>query len=72
MTKHMPEAPAANRQQEGPWEPSTRSLATRRMRSAPTIPNASEQGDTANIKRNTANKGFLPRVDAITKEYSYV
>jgi hypothetical protein len=40
MTKHMPEAPPANRSPKGPGDPNT-----------------SEQGDTANIRQNTTNKG---------------
>jgi hypothetical protein len=56
MTKHMPEAPEANRSKKGTGE--------RHAGPAETLPakhpgdaHLTEQGDTANIMQNTTNKG---------------
>jgi hypothetical protein len=58
MTKHMPPVPDANRSQKGPGDdhqtPSDTTPAKR-----PADVHASEQGDTANIRQNTTNKGFF-------------
>jgi|GEM_PF-1273294 hypothetical protein len=58
MTKHMPEAPVANRSNKGPGDHhEIASNTTHEKR--PDDLNTSEQGDTANIKQNTTNKGFF-------------
>ena len=58
MSKHLPEAPEGNRSPKGPGDrheaPSDTTHAKR-----PGEVNAAEQGDTANIKQNTTNKGFF-------------
>lgn len=56
MTKHLPAAPAANRSKKGPGDNyEVASDATPAKR--PGDLNTSEQGDTANIRQNTTNKG---------------
>jgi hypothetical protein len=58
MTKHMPAVPPANRSDKGPGDtPETSRDATHEKNAEP--PNTSEQGDTANIKQNTTNKGYF-------------
>ena len=58
MTKHMPEAPVANRSKKGPGDHhEVGSDTTHENR--PDDLNTSEQGDTANIRQNTTNKGFF-------------
>lgn len=58
MTRRMPDAPEANRSDKGPGErhgaPSDTTPAKH-----PGDVHAAEQGDTANIKQNTTNKGFF-------------
>ena len=53
---HMPPVPPANRSQKGPGDhseiPSSEDLKK-------TDINATEQGQTANIRQNTTNKGFF-------------
>ena len=58
MSKHLPEAPPANRSDKGPGdhhEAPTDNTSAKRHGDV----NASEQGDTANIKQNTTNKGYF-------------
>jgi hypothetical protein len=58
MSKRMPEVPIANRRAKGPGdrhEVASDSAHDKR----PDDLNASEQGDTANIRQNTTNKGFF-------------
>ena len=58
MTKHMPDVPAGNRSKKGPGgHHEVGSDTTHENR--PDDLNTSEQGDTANIKQNTTNKGFF-------------
>ena len=58
MTKHMPPSPVANRSKKGPGDHhEVGSDTTHEKR--PDDLNTSEQGDTANIKQNTTNKGFF-------------
>ena len=58
MSKHMPETPVANRSKKGPGDhQDVGSDTTHENR--PDEMNTSEQGDTANIKQNTTNKGFF-------------
>ena len=56
MSKHLPAVPAANRSKKGPegGEEFTTPTSTEK-RALPV--NTSEQGDTANIRQNTTNKG---------------
>jgi hypothetical protein len=58
MAKHLPEPPAANRSQKGPGDHhEVAGDATHAKH--PDEVNVSEQGETANIKQNTTNKGFF-------------
>lgn len=58
MSKRMPEVPVANRSKKGPGDHhEVGSDTTHGER--PDDLNTSEQGDTANIKQNTTNKGFF-------------
>lgn len=56
MTKHMPAIPVANRSDKGPLNKpeSTAEVSTEKHLEPP---NSAEQGDTANIRQNTTNKG---------------
>ena len=56
MTKHMPPVPPANRSNKGP-EDETDPSPSAPKKTAPQ--NSAEQGETANIKQNTINKGFF-------------
>ncbi len=58
MSKHLPEAPAANRSPKGPGDSHEGPGDTTRD-NAPGATNSAELGDTANIKQNTTNKGFF-------------
>jgi hypothetical protein len=58
MGKHVPQAPVANRSKRGPGDHHEVDSDTTHER-PPDDLNTSEQGDTANIKQNTANKGFF-------------
>jgi hypothetical protein len=57
MTKHMPPIPPANRTNKGtggdPEPPQDASIKH------PEPQNVAEQGETANIKQNTTNKGYF-------------
>jgi hypothetical protein len=57
MTSHMPPVPPANRSKKGPGEApqSPHDDAVKH----PEPQNTSEQGETANIKQNTTNKGYF-------------
>ncbi len=57
MTAHMPPVPPANRSKKGTGSgPNTQ----QHMKDKHPIPdNIGEQGETANIKQNTTNKGFF-------------
>ena len=58
MSKHLPETPPANRSHKGPGD--HQAVASDAMPAKhPADPNTAEQGDTANIKQNTTNKGFF-------------
>jgi hypothetical protein len=56
MTGHMPPVPPASRSNKGPKDESEphQDAATK-----PERQNIAEQGETANIKQNTTNKGFF-------------
>ena len=58
MTRRMPEAPEANRSDKGPGERHEAPSDTTPAKRLGDV-NAAEQGDTANIKQNTTNKGFV-------------
>jgi hypothetical protein len=58
MTKHMPEAPIANRSKKGPGDHHEVGSDTTHEKHPDDL-NTSEQGDTANIKQSTTNKGFF-------------
>jgi hypothetical protein len=58
MSKHIPEAPAANRSKKGPGNHHEAASDTTHKKHPDDL-NTSEQGDTANIKQNTTNKGFF-------------
>ena len=53
---HMPPVPPANRSQKGPGD--TSEVSKDAAASHAEI-NTAEQGDTANIRQNTTNKGFF-------------
>jgi hypothetical protein len=58
MSTHLPPIPVGNRSKKGPASAD----AAPKDSTAPKYsgePNTSEQGDTANIKQNTTNKGFF-------------
>ena len=58
MTKSMPEAPVANRSPKGPGDHEKAASDTTAVKHPGDV-HAAEQGDTANIKQNTTNKGFF-------------
>jgi hypothetical protein len=58
MTKHMPDVPAANRSKKGPGDRHEVGRDTTHENRSEDL-NTSEQGDTANIKQNTTNKGYF-------------
>ncbi len=58
MTKRMPDVPVANRSNKGPGDHHEVGGDTTHE-NLPDDLNTSEQGDTANIKQNTTNKGFF-------------
>jgi hypothetical protein len=58
MSKHMPDVPPGNRSPKGPDDPHA-SDPNRDADNHPRATNTSEQGETANIKQNTTNKGFF-------------
>jgi hypothetical protein len=53
---HMPPVPPANRSTKGPGDNSETANETPKKHAEV---NPVEQGDTANIKQNTTNKGFF-------------
>ena len=58
MSKHMPEVPIANRSKKGSGDHHEVASDTTYQKH-PDERNTSEQGDTANIKQNTTNKGYF-------------
>ena len=58
MTKHMPPAPAASRCKKGTGDHHEVDSDTTHAR-RPDDLHAAEQGDTANVRQNTTNKGFF-------------
>ena len=58
MSSHMPPVPPANRSKKG--TPSERAATPKGSAAKHEHhPNAAEEGQTANIKQNTTNKGFF-------------
>ena len=57
MTNHMPPVPPANRSPKGPGDDPRTEQDTSVHHSK--VDNAAEQGETANIKQNTTNKGYF-------------
>ena len=53
---HMPPIPPANRSQKGPGDHSETPSSEHQKK---TDVNPAEQGETANIRQNTTNKGFF-------------
>jgi hypothetical protein len=64
MSKHMPEVPIANRSKKGPGDHHEVPSDTTHNKHPDEL-NTSEQGDTANIKQNTTNKGFFRKTNQI-------
>jgi len=58
MTKHMPAVPTANRSNKGPGDQHEVVSDTTHAKHPDDL-NTSEQGDTANVKQNTTNKGYF-------------
>ena len=58
MTGHMPPIPPGNRSNKGPKSADADAARDTSAREGHTQ-NTAEQGDTANIKQNTTNKGLL-------------
>jgi hypothetical protein len=52
----MPPVPPANRSPKGPGD---NSEVSKDAATSPAEVNTAEQGDTANIRQNTTNKGFF-------------
>jgi hypothetical protein len=57
MSSHMPPIPQANRSPKGPKDETSPCQDAATKHSEPQ--NIAEQGETANIKQNTTNKGFF-------------
>jgi hypothetical protein len=57
MSGHLPPAPPGNRSPKGPANSKPVPEETNEPRIQPE--NTSEQGDTANVRQNTTNKGFF-------------
>jgi hypothetical protein len=57
MTAHMPPIPPGNRSNKGPKSADADAARDTLVKEGP-VQNTAEQGDTANIKQNTTNKGF--------------
>jgi hypothetical protein len=57
MTKHMPPIPPANRSNKGTGTDLEATQDTSVKHTEPQ--NVAEQGETANIKQNTTNKGYF-------------
>ena len=58
MSRHMPPRPPANRSPKGPTGADDANKDTTPEKNGEP-PNGSEQGETANIKQNTTNKGYF-------------
>ena len=58
MSSHMPPVPPANRSKKGGKSEREVSKDSKLVKHEH-HPNSAEEGDTANIKQNTMNKGFF-------------
>jgi hypothetical protein len=58
MSSHMPPVPPANRSKKG-VKGGTEILKDKKLVKHEHHANAAEEGDTANIKQNTTNKGYF-------------
>ena len=59
MSNRMPPVPPANRSNKGPNNDSRSKPLQDTSLKHPAPQNVEEQGETANIKQNTTNKGFF-------------
>ena len=60
MSSRMPPIPPANRSKKGPGDPEMpNEMAKDKPVKHEHHANAAEEGETANIKQNTTNKGFF-------------
>ena len=57
MSNHLPPIPPAGRSNKGPKDGSDEEPNATVKKTGPQ--NSAEQGETANIKQNTTNKGFF-------------
>lgn len=57
MTGHMPKIPPGNQSDKGPSKNADAARDTSKKETH--AQNTDEQGETANIKQNTTNKGFF-------------
>ena len=58
MSSHMPLVPPANRSKKGP-KSNPETSKDKKLVKHENHANAAEEGDTANIKQNTTNKGYF-------------
>jgi hypothetical protein len=58
MSSYMPPVPPANRSKHGPKR-NPEMLKDDKLVKHEHHPNSGEEGDTANIKQNTTNKGYF-------------
>ena len=59
MSSHMPPVPPASRSKKGPKRNLEDVSKDKKLVKHEHHPNAAEEGDTANIKQNTTNKGYF-------------
>ena len=59
MSTHKPPVPPANRSPKGPGSDPKTSMDTSIEHPPEHHHNAAEEGETANVKQNTTNKGFF-------------
>jgi hypothetical protein len=58
MSSHLPPVPPASRNKKGP-KGDPQGAQDKKFVKHEHHPNAAEEGDTANIKQNTTNKGYF-------------
>jgi hypothetical protein len=58
MPSHMPPVPPASRNKKGPKR-GPQGAQDKKLVKHEHHPNAAEEGETANIKQNTTNKGYF-------------
>ena len=59
MSTHMPPVPPANRSKKGRGSDPEKDISKDKSVKHERHANAAEEGETANIKQNTTNKGFF-------------